>query len=117
MEHAVWLAKLRELGVLDGSVALVRAFLKERTMTIKIGGVKATPQGCGLGCLLYCVTTQFLTTGLAANDESHGRARGAGLTDEDKGAFLYVDNTTLFDVARVNHTIKNFMTNKTVANF
>ena len=39
------------------------------------------------------------------------------MTDEDKGIFLYVDNTTLFDVARVNHTIKNFMTNKTVANF
>ena len=72
MEHAVCLEQLEKLGASPGSLALVRAFLEDRQMTITIEGHKATPvpirrgspQGSVLGCLLYCVTTQSLTAAL-----------------------------------------------------
>lgn len=61
MEHSVCLLKFRQLGAWDGIVALVRAFLEGRSMTITIGGYKAgvvqllrgSPQASVLGCLLY----------------------------------------------------------------
>ena len=72
MEHSVCLSQLRRLGASYSSVSLVRAFLEGRRMTISIDGVMAapipinrgSPQGSVLGCLLYCATTQSLTTGL-----------------------------------------------------
>lgn len=58
MEHSVCLDRLRQLGASEGSVALVKAFLQDRTMTITVEGHKATPvqivhgspQGSVLGC-------------------------------------------------------------------
>ena len=68
MDHNVCLRQLKRLGALDGSISLVRAFLKHREMTITIDGHTPTPitiwrgnpQGSVLGCLLYCVTTQHI---------------------------------------------------------
>ena len=96
VEHAVCLEQLQRLGASHGSMSLVRAFLEERRMTIIIDGHKAdpvgikrgSPQGSVLGCLLYCITTRMLTRNL----------RGPGR--DNPGAYLYVDDTTLFDVVR-----------------
>ena len=60
MDHAVCIRKLKDLGASDSSILLVRAFLKDRKMTISIDGHSATPitisrgspQGSLLGCLL-----------------------------------------------------------------
>ena len=75
MDHAVCLDRLRQLGASDGSIALVRAFLDGRTMTVTVNGNaakpivinKGSPQGSMLGCLLYCVATQQLTLNLRAS--------------------------------------------------
>ena len=64
------------------SLALVKAFLKYRCMTVTIGGEEATPvvirkgspQGSVLGCLLCCITTQLLSCGL--------QDRGPGADDD-----------------------------------
>ena len=72
MDHAIYLQELRALGASEGSVSLVRAFLENRRMTISFGNhgpepvliEGGSPQGSGLGCLLYCITTQRLTLGL-----------------------------------------------------
>ena len=69
MKHDACLDQLQQLGASEGSLALVGAFLEGRTMTIDIDGqtvapiriTRGSPQGSGLGCLLYCVTTQRLT--------------------------------------------------------
>ena len=69
MKHDACLDQLQKLGASVGSIALVRAFLEGRTMTIDIDGqtvapvriARGSPQGSVLGCLLYCVTTQRLT--------------------------------------------------------
>ena len=80
MGHAECLRQLRKLGASEGSLALVRAFLENRRMTISINGEKAavpfksitrgSPQGSVLGCLLYCVTTQSLTDDLRRGPRS-----------------------------------------------
>ena len=72
MEHGVCIEQLRHLGASEGSLALVRAFLEDRTMKITIDGhssepvpiQRGSPQGSVLGCLLYCATTQRLTKDL-----------------------------------------------------
>ena len=101
MEHAACLEQLRKLGASPGSLALVRAFLEERRMTISIEGFMAdpikikrgSPQGSVLGCLLYCVTTQLPTRNL----------RGPAEQDGGKpGTFLYVDDTTLVDAVHTD---------------
>lgn len=69
MDHGECRRQLAKLGASTGSLSLVGAFLKGRTMTISIDDHKAkpvpitkgSPQGSVLGCLLYCVTTQLLT--------------------------------------------------------
>ena len=81
-------------------------------MTISIDGQKSavpavdigrgSPQGSVLGCLLYCVTTQTLTAGLG-NPEG-----GRGLD-----AFLYVDDTTLFDAIPMSSAIRHISTGRT----
>ena len=117
MDHAECLRSLQRLGASAGSIALVRAFLKEREMTVSIGCAKAepvmirrgSPQGSVLGCLSYCVTTQGLTEGLQG-------APGEGSASE-LAAFLYVDDTTLFHSVLVEDAIKHFSTRKTVADF
>ena len=65
MEHAVCLEQLERLGASPESVAMVKAFLENMTITISLGGLKAkpvhisrgSPQGSVLGCMLYCVIT------------------------------------------------------------
>ena len=117
MDHAECLRSLRRLGASAGSIALVRAFLENREMTISIGDARAepvkirrgSPQGSILGCLLYCVTTQGLTEGLRGPPDE-GNAGGLA-------AFLYVDDTTLFDSVPVQEAIKHFSTQRTVADF
>ena len=72
MDHGHCIRKIMELGGSAGSARMVAAFLKDRGMKIKIGdylterqSIKVgSPQGSVLGCLLYCLVTQTLTTNL-----------------------------------------------------
>ena len=72
MEHGVCLEELKALGASEGNLALVRTFLEDRRISIKVDGFQSaprpirrgSPQGSVLGCLLYCVTTQRLTVWL-----------------------------------------------------
>lgn len=133
LDYAICIAKLQELGAVPGNVLLIGAFLKEREMTIQIDGIKVvlikimrcSPQGSVLGCLLYCVTTQLLTRGLRGGDEDvryfpqddNPRRRGQLLGMIGTSAFLYVDDTTLFNSASVNNASKHFTVNRTEAQF
>ena len=143
MEHAVCLDQLKKLGASPGSIALVRAFLEDRQMTITIEGHKATPvsirrgspQGSVLGCLLYCVTTQTLTSGLGrpANPARQTVYFPQDGPDDDRvemwdtggdrvamnpvEAFLYVDDTTLVDVVPMQGATRHISTATTVENF
>ena len=117
MEHAVCLERLRQLGASEGSVALVKAFLRDRSMMIKIGKHQAdpvkivwgSPQGSVLGCLLYCVTTQLLT-----HDLRNRLVPGGQEGEEDcTAAFLYVDDTTLFDAVPMTQAVRHCATNRT----
>ena len=70
LDHGKCLDQLRSLGASSSSVGLVRSFLTNRQMRVKLAGTlgppKAlcggSPQGSILGCLLYCLATQQLTT-------------------------------------------------------
>ena len=112
MDHSVCLDKLRQLGASDGSLAMVKAFLEDRCMTITIDGhrgvpvklMRGSPQGSVLGCLLYCITTQSLTSNL--------RGETAG-----PAAYLYVDDTTLMDGVDMNGATRHITTEKTVETF
>ena len=120
MEHAECLDQLRGLEASVGSISLVRAFLEDRAMTITINGHKASPvkiergspQGSVLGCLLCCITTQQLTKNLRGehaalrlfpqtssdeDDVDFWSPRGKRARAKDPVAFMYVDDTTLFD--------------------
>ena len=134
MEHSVCLAQLRRLGASDNSVSLIRAFLEGRRMTISIDGVMATPipinrgspQGSVLGCLLYCVTTQSLTSELKRAGDVPIFFPQDGPEDEpvnmwggeEKGpeAFLYVDDTTIFNAASLSNATRHITTGTTVEN-
>ena len=113
MDHGVCLEELQRLGASAGSLALVQAFLEDRTMTINIDGHAATPvpirggspQGSVLGCLLYCITTQRLTKNL----------RGAD--DGGPGVFMYVDDTTMIDVVGTDNATLHISTSVTKACF
>ena len=141
MRHDECLNQLKRLGASDGSIALVRAFLERRTMTINIDGQsvapvqigRGSPQGSVLGCLLYCVTTQLLTRRLreregqnlpgvryfpgdSSDDES------VNFWDEDGGerrpaTFLYVDDTTLVDRVPLMEATRHFTTGATTEVF
>ena len=147
MDHSVCLKQLEKLGASEGSLALVKAFLEERQMTIKIDDHRAepvkiskgSPQGSVLGCLLYCVTTQLLTVGLRANEDVNRnderlRYFPQDSTDEEDeadvafwrpvaappvgpDAFLYVDDTTLVDEVRMDSAIRHVSTGKTKESF
>ena len=115
MRHDVCIHQLRELGASAGSISLVRAFLEGRTMTICVDGyytapvpiTRGSPQGSVLGCLLYCVTTQLLTRRLRDSGTSRklSPTRRHRVLDRERRrhrpappeAFLYVDDTTVFD--------------------
>ena len=68
LNHKECLKKLRELGASEQSLALVRSFLANRSMCVKVGGLLSecrklcggSPQGSILGCYLYCAATQHL---------------------------------------------------------
>ena len=73
MEHSTCVSQLQLLGASPGSLGLVRAFLSNRVMTIKLAGrncgerkiSQGSPQGSVLGSTLYCATTQRLTQDVA----------------------------------------------------
>ena len=133
MEHSVCLQQLKRLGASAGSMALVKAFLEGRSMTIKIGDTcakpvpikRGSPQGSVLGCLLYCVTTQSLTTRQPATpervffpqdspeDEPVEMWTVADRSDDDVAAFLYVDDTTLVDSVPMGSAIRHITTGVT----
>ena len=139
MEHSTCLEKLSLLGASQGSLALVRAFLEERRMTISIDGHtpdpvpirRGSPQGSVLGCLLYCVTTQRL-----ADDLRGGEARLPRLPPDLMGEavhrlrdtagdmhdllpmpFLYVDDTTIFDRVPMTDAVRHCTTGTTTERF
>ena len=137
MEHSVCLQQLEKLGATPGSLSLVRTFLLDRRMTINIDGTKAepvpirrgSPQESVLGCLLYCVTTQSLTSGQPPHLED-GRVffpqNGLGdevvemwTTEHERNvnpaveAFLYVDDTTLVDAAPMSGAVCHITTGVT----
>ena len=68
LNHKECLKRLRELGASEPSLALVRSFLTNRSMCVKVGGELSecrklcggSPQGSILGCYLYCAATQHL---------------------------------------------------------
>ena len=133
MEHSVCLRQLAKLGATPGSLSLVRAFLEDRKMTIRLGKNKATPvpirrgspQGSVLGCLLYCVTTQSLTAPRdpppepvffpqdGPDDEPVEMWVDARRSDSDVEAFLYVDDTTLVDVVPMSAAVRHVTTGVT----
>ena len=119
MEHAVCPERLQQLGASEGSIALVRAFLQDRSMTIKICDhsadpikiVRGSPQGSVLGCLLYCVTTQLLTKDLRGQQGLLPIAPDERVDKLD--AFLYVDDTTLFDAVPMSQAVRHCTTSRT----
>ena len=68
MEYKACIDQLERLGASPSSLGMVRSFLEDRKMTIRIGSacstprkiLRGSPQGSVIGCLLYCVTTQNL---------------------------------------------------------
>ena len=69
LDHGECLRQLRGLGASDASLCLVRSFLTNRSVQVRmndgttsdafsLGG--GSPQGSILGCLLYCLTTQHI---------------------------------------------------------
>ena len=133
MEHDVCLEQLRDLGASSGSITLVRAFLEERRMTIVIDGHKAepvpiqrgSPQGSVLGCLLYCVTTQNLTKRLHPNPRFFPQNSSDKEDDlvfwngeeDNSSAFLYIDDTMLFDKVAVGRATRHLSTAAPRAHF
>ena len=132
MEHSVCVDQLEKLGASRGSISLVRAFVRDRKMTITINGVGASnpvdikrgsPQGSVLGCLLYSVATQLLTCNLRGGhepgEELHLEDGGdVGEIDSTKpGVFLYVDDTTLLDAVPVDKAALPLTTAATTAHF
>ena len=75
LNHAECLRQLRNLGASDASIALVRSFLTNRSMRVRVGSILSSPrllkggspQGSILGCLLYCAATQQLDLKLRHN--------------------------------------------------
>ena len=138
MRHNVCLEQLNMLGASPGSIALVRAFLENRRMTITIDGhtaqplpiTRGSPQGSVLGCLLYCITTQLLTRELRGrgggdrdaelrffqqtSSDEEGTNFWEGTTGaQQPSAFLYVDDTTLFDAVPLSDATRHYTTEVT----
>ena len=68
MEYSACVGQLELLGASQGTIGMVKSFLRGRRMKITINGVTSTPvpllrgspQGSVMGCALYCATTQCL---------------------------------------------------------
>ena len=93
LDHGECLRQLRANGASEASTALVRSFLTQRSMSVRIGESLSTPralcggspQGSILGCFLYCIATQQIGPGLqrprpnatASRNEQQGQAPGS----------------------------------------
>lgn len=135
MSHGECLNQLRRLVASPRSLSLVQFFLEEMVMTVSVGGYKASPvpikrgspQGSVLRCLLYCITTQLLTKRLRAHELVQYFPQEATNDDEEEynfwdwsphagpKAFMYVDDTTLFN--SVSMELRHFTTSTTKASF
>ena len=68
LDHGECLRQLERLGASGPSLELIRSFLTNRSMQVKIGSSLTdpkplqggSPQGSILGCYLYCATTQLI---------------------------------------------------------
>ena len=82
MDHNACLDSLTRLGASEADTELVACFLRQRTMSIKVGSEFSqprtvpggSPQGSILGNFLFCATTDEFTTGTAAAEEYEGGA-------------------------------------------
>lgn len=132
MEHSVCVNQLRRLGASLGSISHVKAFLRDRKMTITINGVQtknpvgikcSSPQGSVLGCPLYSEATQLLTCDLRGGQEAGNDPRipagGEGWEEDSTrpGVFLYVDDTTLLDAVPVDEAALHLTTAATTTHF
>ena len=137
MGHGECLSQLQRLGASPGSLSLVRSFLEERVMTIIIGNHRAqpipirrgSPQGSVLGCMLYCLTTQSLTKNIRAREHPQYFPQDDGGTDQEDinfwdrrpckqpKAFMYVDDTTLFDNVLMEDAVRHCTTSATEESF
>ena len=106
LDHGECLEQLRELGASPSSLTMVRSFLCERSMRVKIGSTLSrprklkggSPQGSILGCFLYCLTTRQLNKNLplaagtggqmARASDSEVTVHVAEAVDEDQGMDL-----------------------------
>ena len=74
LDHEECLRQLEALGASTTSIDLIRAFLTDRSMCIRVGGQLSSlhklnggsPQGSILGCFLYCAATQQINLNLIA---------------------------------------------------
>lgn len=90
LDHNECLEQLRLLGASEQSLGLVRAFLTDRSVQVKLAGgtlsdlhklFGGSPQGSILGCLLYCLATQQINLSIRARqlprETRSARARNA----------------------------------------
>ena len=137
MGHGECLSQLRCLGASPGSLSLVRSFLEERVMTIRIGNHRAqpvpvrrgSPQGSVLGCMLYCHTTQSLTKKIRGGEQPRYFPQDDGGRDQEDinfwdrrpcrqpKAFMCMDDTTLFDSVRMEEAVRHCTTAATEETF
>ena len=68
MEYSACIQQLELLGASQGTIGMMKSFLRGRKMKMSLNGVtsspvtilRGSPQGSVMGCALYCATTQLL---------------------------------------------------------
>ena len=80
MDYAACIEELGQLGASAGSLCMVRSFLENRKMMMRLGDsssdlvkiLRGSPQGSVLGPILYCATTQRLVGPERGSEDERG---------------------------------------------